>query len=364
MMKRNSWLILIASLLVVAMFLMAAILWWNFRANRADPDSANVDIIADHLEIPWALDFLPDGSIVFTERPGRVRLIDVKEDLLSAPLIEIEGVASQGEGGLLGIVVHPDFEENNFIYVYYTYVEEENTRNAVVRYEKRGLEMLEPSVIIDGIPGSSIHNGGRIKFGPDGLLYITTGDASEVDLAQDINSLAGKILRLKDDGSIPADNPFEGSPVYSYGHRNPQGLAWDEDGQLWATEHGSSAHDEINRIVPGANYGWPVIQGDESADNMQSPVVNSGDITWAPSGAAVLDGSLFFAGLRSQSLWRFDLDSGGNPDRYLERRFGRLRAVSVGPEGMLYICTSNRDGRGIPTEDDDLLLRVDPGKLE
>ncbi|MFW6150656.1 MAG: PQQ-dependent sugar dehydrogenase [Chloroflexota bacterium] len=171
-------------------------------------------------------------------------------------------------------------------------------------------------------------------------------------------------MRLHDDGTISSDNPFPGSPVYSYGHRNPQGLAWDARGRLWNTEHGSSATDEVNLIVAGANYGWPVVRGDESAEGMRQPVLHSGDLTWAPSGATLVDGSLFFAGLRSQSLWRFHIDSQSTgPDRYLEGRFGRLRAVAAGDGNMLYICTSNRDGRGRPTADDDLIVRVDPTAL-
>jgi glucose/arabinose dehydrogenase len=320
--------------------------------------------VAKKLEIPWALDFLPDGGIIFTERPGRVRLIDPREGLLPEPLLTIAEVAHRGEGGLLGIAVHPDFGENPFIYVYYTYQQDGSLANRVVRFRKQDNKLLEEKIIIDNIPGAYLHNGGRIKFGPDGRLYITTGDALNPDLAQDKNSLAGKILRLNDDGTIPEDNPFPDSPVYSVGHRNPQGLTWDEQGRLWATEHGARATDEINLIEPGKNYGWPVIRGEETAAGLESPVIQSGEETWAPSGAAFFQGSLFFAGLRGQSLYQLRIeDRAVTLRRHLTETFGRLRDVSAGPDGFLYLLTSNRDGRGAPIAEDDRIIKINPKEL-
>lgn len=347
---------------------------WDFSVSRpgdiltptAPPldDTLPAVSVAKELDIPWALDFLPDGSIIFTERAGRIRLIDEKEGLLPDPLLTIDEVAHRGEGGLLGIVLHPDFVQNSFVYVYYTYQNGAVLANRVVRFRKHDNNLSDKEIIIDNIPGASIHNGGRIKFGPDGHLYITTGDANNPDLAQDENSLAGKILRLKDDGTIPADNPFPDSPVYSFGHRNPQGLVWDGQGVLWATEHGPRANDELNLIEPGKNYGWPIVQGDEEAPGFVSPVIHSGTETWAPSGAAYLDGSLFFAGLRGQSLYEVVIDDQPvSLRRHLNRDFGRLRDVVVGPDNFLYILTSNRDGRGMPGEDDDRIIRIDPGKF-
>lgn len=368
------------AIIVVIAVMLAGFLWWNFRANRvADlpsvppaaappagdraPDMPLAASLAQKLEIPWALDFLPDGSLVITERSGRVRLIDVREGLLPEPLLIIDEVAHRGEGGLLGIAVHPDFASNHFIYVYYTH-QGENLVNRVVRFRKENNTLLDKKIILDNIPAASNHNGGRIKFGPDGLLYITTGDASVAELAQDRNSLAGKILRLEDDGAIPSGNPFAGSPVYSLGHRNPQGLAWDAQGRLWATEHGSRATDELNLIEPGNNYGWPVIRGDETAPGLVSPVIHSGGETWAPSGLAFFNGSLFFAGLRGQSLFQVVIDNQGvTLQRHINRSFGRLRDVVAGPDSLLYILTSNRDGRGVPTADDDQVIRLNPGKL-
>jgi glucose/arabinose dehydrogenase len=235
--------------------------------------------------------------------------------------------------------------------------------NKVARYVLNNLSMALDRVVIDGIPGAGNHDGGRIKFGPDGKLYITTGDATVMQNAQDLASLSGKILRLNDDGSIPQDNPFTNSPVYSYGHRNPEGLAWDGQGRLWETEHGSSATDEINLIQAGGNYGWPVIRGDQTATGMIAPVVQSGNVTWAPSGAVILEHWLYFAGLNGQSLFRIDIDNPGQPERFFEQEFGRLRAVELGPDGRLYILTSNRDGRGSPTMDDDRIFSVDPASL-
>ena len=293
-----------------------------------------------------------------------MRLLDAQEGLLPEPLLTIGEFAHQGEGGLLGITVHPDFASNQFIYLYYTYQVGENLANRVVRFRKKDKTLLDKQIIIDNIPAASIHNGGRIKFGPDRLLYITTGDASVPDLAQDRDSLAGKILRLNDDGTIPTGNPFPDSPVYSFGHRNPQGLAWDAEGRLWATEHGSSATDELNLIQPGNNYGWPIIRGDEKSAGLESPVIHSGGDTWAPSGLTFFDGFLFFAGLRGQSLYQVAIKNEEvTLRRHLNRNFGRLRHVLIGPDNLLYVLTSNRDGRGVPTAEADQLIRINPGKL-
>ena len=325
-----------------------------------------VTTLAARLEVPWALDFLPDGDIIFTERPGRIRLYDSVQGLIPEPLLVVSDVAASGEGGLLGIAVHPDYVSNGFIYVYYTYEDGGNLYNRVRRYIMEGNSLSADRIIIDRIPAGSNHDGGRIKFGPDGRLYITTGDAGDADAAQDVGALNGKILRVTDDGGIPGDNPFAGSPVYSYGHRNPEGLAWDSGGNLWATEHGSSATDELNSIEPGKNYGWPVIRGDAGQAGMVSPVINSGSHTWAPSGAAYLNGRICFAGLRGESLYEAVIEGATVKSlaAHLEGEYGRLRDVVVGPDGFLYILTSNRDGRGSPTAEDDRLLKMDPASLK
>ena len=358
-----------ATIVLVALLIAGGLFWWYYLGRRAIPPPAgnndNVPLastVAEKLEIPWEMAFLPDKSIILTERPGRVRLVDPDGKLQEQPLLTIEDVAAVGEGGLLGLALHPHFTTNGWVYLYYTYQSGGGLANRVVRYTMQGQSLTTPTVIIEGIPGGNIHNGGRIKFGPDGLLYIGTGETGIDTLAQDLNSLAGKILRLRDDGAIPSNNPFPNSAVYSYGHRNPQGLAWDNFGQLWETEHSSSAFDELNIIEAGRNYGWPEVRGETTAPGMTGPKLNSGNDTWAPSGLSFFNGSLYFSGLRGQSLFKYDLQT-GKLTRYLNGTFGRLRDVIVGPDNLLYLITNNRDGRGIPLPGDDRLIRINPDKL-
>ncbi len=327
-------------------------------------------VLAENLDTPWAIDFLTDNRIVFTERPGRLNIIDFQGKQVTNP-IEIEGVLEIGEGGLLGVAVDPDFAANQFIFLYFTYegADNQNTLNRVVRYKFINNALSDRTVIVDAIPGASNHNGGRIAFGPDNLLYITTGDAQVPSRAQDTTSLAGKILRVTTDGKPAPGNPF-GNEVYSYGHRNPQGLAWDSAGNLWSTEHGrsgaASGLDEVNFIEPGKNYGWPTIEGDEEQGGMVAPVIHSGtNTTWAPSGAAILGNSLYFAGLRGQSLYKVTVSgkSATFDIQFFQNEYGRLRAVTLGPDGFLYISTSNHDGRGNPAQNDDRIFRINPSSL-
>ena len=224
--------------------------------NSPDPtalrEESKVSVVAQNLEVPWALAFLPDGRLLITERRGSVKILDKGIVRLVS---EISEVSQIGESGLHGIAVHPNFKENQYVYAYYTYSSSDgNNKNRVVRFKLDENKLTEDKIILDEIPAASNHDGGRIKFGPDGLLYITTGDASNPSLSQNKTSLAGKILRLTDEGLIPSSNPF-GNSVYSYGHRNPQGLAWDDKGNLWETEHGSTATDELNKSKLGGNCG-------------------------------------------------------------------------------------------------------------
>lgn len=332
-------------------------------------DQPRLSVIAENLEIPWALAFLPDGGILFTERPGRVRLIAANSQLQQEPVMTFSDVNPTGEGGLLGITIHPDFTANKFVYFYYSYgLGKSDMKNRVVRYVFDGQKLNDRKVIVDGIPGNSNHDGGRIKFGSDGYLYITTGDSEQPSLAQDKNALAGKILRVTGDGDPAPGNPF-GSVIYSYGHRNPQGLAWDDKGRLWATEHGRSIPlsglDELNIIESGKNYGWPTIQGDQKKDGMVTPVINSGaTTTWAPAGAAYYNGSIFFGGLKGEGLYEAVITDGNVVlKKHFDKEFGRIRDVVLSPNNMLYITTSNRDGRGIPKANDDKIYRVNPAKL-
>ncbi|HEX3099628.1 MAG TPA: PQQ-dependent sugar dehydrogenase [Patescibacteria group bacterium] len=319
------------------------------------------EVVAENLKIPWEVAFLPDGTMLVTERTGTLKHITS-----ATTAVNVEGVVHKGEGGLLGMALHPDFKDNHFIYLYSTTATGGGLTNRVERYVYNNEQLSDRKVLLEGIPGSSNHDGGRLAFGPDGDLYITTGDAENSANAQDQNSLAGKILRLKDDGSIPEDNPFHNA-TYSYGHRNPQGLAWDTTGQLWATEHGPSGlqtgYDELNRIEKGANYGWPTIKGSEAKDGLITPVLNSGSKeTWAPSGMAFYKGLLIFSGLRGESLYSTPVANGqvGTLTSYLHEKYGRLRAVVAGPDGFLYITTSNTDGRGTPKSGDDKVIRIKP----
>lgn len=337
-------------------------------------DEPTSSIVAENLDTPWALAFLPDKSIIFTERKGDVRFIDTNGTLMPQPIATLSEVREISEGGLLGIAVDPEFADNNFVYFYYTYgSNNQNTSNRVVRYQFENNTLTDRTVIVDAIPGAPNHDGGRIKFGPDGYLYIATGDSQEPSLAQERSSLAGKILRVDNDGKAAFDNPF-GTRVYSYGHRNPQGLTWDNDGRFWATEHGRSGIpsglDELNLIEEGNNYGWPTIQGDETWSGMVTPVLNSGGTTWAPSGTAFYpgrgeNGSIFFAGLRGQGLYEAILSGASVSElkKYFDGELGRIREVVLGPDGFLYITTSNHDGRGIPRANDDKILRINPEKL-
>lgn len=320
-----------------------------------------VEVVARGLEVPWSLAFAPDGRLFVTERPGRIRLVR-NGRLESAPVATLP-VAAVGEGGLMGLALDPAFAENGHLYVCYTRSAGGRLANRVARLTLRDGEAAHARVVLDDVPAAPIHDGCRLAFGPDGKLYVTTGDAAQPTLAQRRDSLAGKILRLEPDGGVPGDNPFPGSPVYSLGHRNPQGLAWDPSGHLLAAEHGPSGHDEVNRIEPGRNYGWPDVAGKNGRGDSVEPLVESGDATWAPSGLAIAGRDVFVAALRGRRLLRFTLGPGETlrpAEPLLVGTDGRLRAVVVGPDGALYVSTSNRDGRGAPARDDDRVLRVVP----
>lgn len=331
-------------------------------------DLPQVSVFATGLDVPWAIAFLPSGELLVTERAGTVRLVTKDGQVQQSPVAVLSNVKEFSEGGLHGIALHPDFATNQFVYLFYTYSGSGNdTLNRVVRMKFVDSQLTDETTIVDAIPGASNHDGGRVKFGPDGYLYITTGDAQEPSLAQDTNSLAGKILRVKDDGSAAPNNPF-GNRVYSYGHRNPQGIAWDDQGRLWSTEHGPSGletgNDEVNVIEMGVNYGWPEIRGTQTRSGMRNPIIESGRGTaWAPAGVAFANGNLYFGGLRGTAV--YELNTSGTPQltTYFKNEYGRIREVIAGPDGMLYISTSNRDGRGSPKSGDDKIMRVNPSKL-
>ena len=314
----------------------------------------NVEIVLDNLKNPWEIEFAPDGKIFFTERDGKLWVID-NESILQ--LVAEFPASNTSEGGLLGLELDPDFENNQFLYIYQTYLDIPTHQNKVVRYTVNNNQLTDELILIDNIPGAIWHDGGRIKFGPDEMLYITTGDATNANLSQDPASVAGKILRINSDGTIPNDNPFN-SPVFSYGHRNPQGLAWNENGILVSSEHGPSgergyAHDEINVIERGKNYGWPIIVGDSNDMVYTNPILHSGDITWAPSGLLYYNsdkisewkGKFLVATLRGEHVMVLDLDLENDvvnsAEKIFQGDYGRIRNLVQGPDGDVFMLTSN-----------------------
>jgi glucose/arabinose dehydrogenase len=313
---------------------------------------AGFEDVATGFDVPWGLAFLPDGSALLSERDS-ARILRVSETGRVAEVGTVAGVEPIGEGGLLGIAVVP--ESANFVYVYFTAAED----NRVVRMPFRDGALGDAEIIIDGIPRAGLHNGGRIVFGPDGMLYVGTGDATDAGRAQDLESLAGKILRLSPDGTVPADNPFDGSPVFSYGHRNVQGLTFDDDGNLWASEFGQNTWDELNLIRAGENYGWPVVEGIGNDDRFVDPVAQWSTSEASPSGIAYIRDTIFMAALRGERLWQIPVRNGsaGTPADFAVGEYGRLRHAEAAPDGSLWVLTSNTF-RGDPREGDDRILRV------
>lgn len=338
--------------------------------------SVNIQVeeVVNGLEVPWGIAFLPNGDMLVTERAGQVRLVQ-NGQLQASPVVTIPAT-EQGEGGLLGIALHPNFAENRFFYLYYTTDEGGALTNRVERWQlaENNQSATADQIIVSDIPVATYHNGGRLRFGPDGMLYIGTGDARNPDLAQNPDSLAGKILRVTPDGQVPADNPFPNNPVYILGIRNTQGFDWPNESIMWVSDHGPSgdlgrrAHDEINVAKAGDNLGWPAIYRCDTQANLRRPV-----LTWAnatpPGGAAIYTGNAipewqgdFIVGtLRSQHLHRVSLSPTGELEQhevYLQDEYGRLREVIMGPDGDLYVTTSNCDGRGGCPAGGDKILRI------
>jgi glucose/arabinose dehydrogenase len=313
--------------------------------------------VATNLDVPWGIAFLPDGSALIAERDSGA----IKQ--LTAGAVQqvgsVAGVAARGEGGLLGLAVSPGYATDRTVFAYFTAAQD----NRVVRMRFDGQAITDQAPILTGIPAGSIHDGGRIAFGPDGKLYVTTGEAGNRQLAQDPSSLGGKILRINPDGSVPSDNPDPSSPIWSYGHRNIQGLAWDSGGRLWVTEYGANTWDELNLIQPGGNYGWPDAEGRADTPGLIDPQIQWTTDEASPSGLAYFNGSLWVACLRGQRLFQIPVggDGGlGSPAALFVGEYGRLRTVVAAPTGALWFTTSNRDGRGDPRDGDDRILQFRP----
>ncbi|MDQ0643196.1 PQQ-dependent sugar dehydrogenase [Microbacterium murale] len=320
-------------------------------AIPAAPETPTASLAVGGLEAPWSVAF-HDTTALVSERDS-ARILELDGAGGSREVAVIQGVVPGGEGGLLGIAVHDDQ-----LYAYYTAGDENRIERFSLIGEPGSLSLGAPETVFDGIPSASNHNGGRIAFGPDDMLYATTGDAGNPQNAQNLESSAGKILRLTPDGGIPQDNPFPGSPVYSYGHRNPQGIAWDAAGALYASEFGQNTWDELNVIEPGGNYGWPEVEGIAGQDGFIDPVQQWAPHDASPSGIAVAGDVILIANLRGERLREVPLSDLTASTEHLIAEYGRLRDVVVAPDGSTWVVTNNTDGRGDPGPDDDRILRV------
>ncbi|MEU8693662.1 PQQ-dependent sugar dehydrogenase [Streptomyces sp. NPDC048665] len=318
--------------------------------------------VAEGLRSPWGLAALPDGGLLVSSRDdGTIIRIDPKTGK-KTELGAVAGATAGGEGGLLGIALSPGFASDHMIYAYFTTASD--NRIARVLYDERkpaGEQLGAPDTVFRGIPRGAVHNGGRIAFGPDGMLYAGTGESGERGLAQDRKSLGGKILRLTPDGDPAPGNPFPDSPVYSYGHRNVQGLAWDDRQRLFASEFGQDTWDELNAIKPGGNYGWPTAEGRSADPAFQNPLAQWHTADASPSGIAYVDGVIWMAGLKGRRLWRIPLKgtaAAAAPQAFLTGAYGRLRTVVAAGGGKVWLVTSNTDGRGTPKKGDDRVLEA------
>lgn len=341
-----------------------------------------VETVASGLEVPWAFAWLPNKDLLVTERPGRVRIIE-NGKLRAEPVFTVPDVEPTGESGLMDISLHPDFANNGFVYLAYSY-NKDGKHVKVVRYRYADNKFTEPKTIVEDIPGTALHSGMRCRFGPDGKLYVTTGDSTDWNLAQKTDSLAGKTLRLNDDGSIPKDNPFVGNTgyrpeIWTIGNRNSQGIAFQPGtGLLFETEHGPSGFegrggggDEVNILEAGKNYGWPEIHHTETHEGMVSPLLEytpacapGSSMFYNGSTFPAFKGNFFFGCLKGARIIRVTLDGRKvlAQENLLEGAYGRIREMEEGPDGYIYFSTSNRDGRGSAANDDDRIMRIVPVK--
>src|SRR4030095_12793811 len=348
----------------------------KLKLNKPNID-IKFEVFASGLEVPWSIVFTSPTRVLVNERPGRLRVIE-NGNLLSSPLHTFNDVSSRSEEGLMGLALDPDYNNNKIIYLSYAYEKDNTLFVKVVRFKDNGSNISDGTIILDGLPAQQYHAGCRLRFGPDGKLYITTGDAGERKFAQDLNKMHGKILRINGDGSIPADNPFPNSPVWSYGHRNPQGIDWYPGTSiLWETEHGPSGFDgpgggdEVNVIEKGKNYGWPVVSHEDSKEGMVSPLLVFTPAEAPASGVVIKSdkypdykNNFFFGCLRGEGIIRVIVDENDHTKvksyEKFATDFGRIRDITVGPDGYIYFSSSNRDGRGKVRSGDDKIYRILP----
>ncbi|MBB4910669.1 glucose/arabinose dehydrogenase [Actinophytocola algeriensis] len=319
--------------------------------ETAAASSPDVEVVADELEAPWSIAFHGETPLV-SER-DTTRVLELDRGGNTREVATIAGATPNGEGGLLGIAVH-----DGHVYAYFTADGENRLERYALTGDPGALALGSADTILDGLPSASYHNGGRIAFGPDGMLYVTVGDAGNRGSAQEHRGTVGKILRMTPDGQAPDDNPFPGSLVYSYGHRNPQGIAWGENGTLYASEFGQDIWDELNVIEPGGNYGWPEVEGIAERDGFVDPVLQWAPADASPSGIAVSGNAIHIANLRGQRLREVPLGDLANSSERFSGEYGRLRDVVVAPDGALWLLTNNTDGRGDPSAGDDRILRL------
>ncbi len=352
---------------VLGVFLLAILFFeLSYGRNLLKSDSVPTTAVngLNNLFVPWDLSILGDGRIIFTQRDGKVFIYDPKLSKVDEIYVDFNGLEVLGEGGLLGLAVDPEFEKNMLVYLYYTHSSSGELRNRVDSFEFSKSNLVRVGNVIDKIPAGEHHNGGRIAFGPDDYLYIATGDTTDSGLAQNIESLAGKILRVNKNGDVPSDNPFGESPIFSLGHRNVQGLAWDSESDLWATEHGADGKDELNRVIKGGNYGWPVVEGSVEKEGFIKPVVNSEADTWAPTGITTNKNNIYFVGLAGRAIYKYDLEQ-KNLVKYPSNEYGRLREIEYDKaRDVFWLLTSNLDGRNkSPHKDDDRLFTLGESEL-